>query len=361
MENSQPVVAKTVGTDAVKGLNCPFCGGMVPIPEGQIIVACPYCGQNATVSGERGVRRYQAPLRIDREQALERMRGFISGKIQVARDCARKAQITEVFLVHLPFWAVWARGVAYAFGQVQVGSGDNKRYEPREKKLVREMNWNLPACEVGEFGVRQISLENCPLEPFDAGALHRSGMVFEPVGSAEAALASAREHFEETIKSEIKMERTAQTFTRLVRPRLGLVYFPLWVVRYLYHGRAFSVVVDGFSGQVLYGKAPGSVGYRAAVLVGGMATGAVVAIDLPAFLLSLESSGSDDDGTGFVLVLFVVGLLIMYAAYRTFRHGEHYEYHRYGKPKGAGLTGALNLPGSPRALQQMVANLEKYT
>jgi hypothetical protein len=283
----------------------------------------------------------------------------------VARDCARQAKVSEVFLVHLPFWTVWARGVAYAFGQVRVGSGDNKRYEPREKKLVREMSWNLPACEVGEFGVRRISLENCPLEPFDAAALHRSGMVFEPVGSAEAALASARASFEETIQDELKMARTAQIFTRLVRPRLGLVYFPLWVVRYLYRGRAFSLVVDAFNGQVLYGKAPGSVGYRAAVLVGGMATGAVVAIDLPALLLAAGSSGSDDNSGLGALALFAAGLGILFYSYRTFRHAEHYEFHKYGKAKTSEALSAalnpLNLPGNQRTVGQIISALEKYS
>jgi hypothetical protein len=60
--------------------------------------------------------------------------------------------------MHLPFWAAWGRGVAWAFGQQQVGSGDKKRWEARERKFVRELSWNSPACEVGEFGVRQIGL-----------------------------------------------------------------------------------------------------------------------------------------------------------------------------------------------------------
>jgi len=356
--------------DAVKGLSCPRCGGMVPIPEGQAVVGCPYCDQRSTVSGERGVRRYQAPLRVEREQALGMLKGFLNGKFQVARDCARLAKVSEVFLVHLPFWAVWARGVAYAFGQVRVGSGDHQRWEAREKKLTREMTWNLPACEVGEFGVRQVALEGCALEPFDADELHRSGMVFEPVGSAQAALDSARSSFDETIRGEVEMARTAQVFTRLVRPRLGLVYYPLWVVRYLYHGRAFQVVVDGYSGEVLYGKAPGSVGYRAAVLVGGMAAGALLAVDVPALILASSNSSSDDNPFLFALVVFVIGLGLIYGAYRTFRYAEQYEYHRFGGQRfgkaksGKGMLGGalspLNLPGDLRQLQDVVSTIERY-
>lgn len=354
--------------DAIHGLTCPRCGGTVAIPEGQVIVACPYCEQRSVVStasgGDIGVRRYQAPLKISREQAEATFRQFISGKFQVARDAASQSTVSEIFLVHLPFWAVWGRAAAYAFGQVEVGSGDNKHYEAREKKAIREMNWNCPACEVGEFGVRQISLDGCTLNPFNAEELHRTGMVFEPVGSEQAAMEAARSSFEEKIKKELSMDRTSQIFTRVLRPRLGLLYYPLWVVRYLYRGRSFQVVVDGFDGKVLYGKAPGSVAYRAGVLIAGMAAGSIVTVDVPALILSLSSnshsSDSNDNVFIFALIAFVAGLGILYASYRTFRYGEHYEYHRFGAAKGAIANLPLNLPGNLREVNDIVKNLEKY-
>ena len=359
--------------DAVHGLSCPRCGGIVPVPEGQAIVACPYCDQRSVVAvspalpaapaaadqsadgggqSSTGVRRYQASVRINADAAVRELQNFLSGKFQVARDCARLAQVTEVFLVHLPFWGVWGRGVAYAFGQVQVGSGDNRRWEPREKKAVRELTWNAPACEVGEFGVRQVSLEGVPLEPFNPDALHRSGMVFEPVGSEENALEAARASFDQTIRGQVSMGRTSQIFTRLVRARLGLVYYPLWVLRYQYRARAFQVVVDGVTGQVLYGKAPGSVGYRAGVLIGGMAAGAVMTVDVPVVALAATAGTDEDFPIVIALGAFVLGLGIMFGAYRTFRYGEHYEYHRFGKSKSgsegvitqmAGVTGLKDL------------------
>ncbi len=369
---------------ALTGLGCPRCGGMVPIPEGQAIVICPYCDLRSVVStaadgpqagGEqaaerrRGVRRYQAPLRVRREDLMEPFRRFLSGRISVARDAAQKAQVSDVFLVHLPFWAAWGRGVAYAFGQQRVGSGDHKRYEPREKKVIKEMAWNGPACEVGEFGVRQIHLSGCPLEPFNAAQLHASGMVFEPVGSAEEALETARQSFEAEVKSAAELSRVSQLFTRILRPRLGLVYYPMWVIRYRYRGRSFQVVIDGVDGQVLYGKAPGSVFYRSAVLVGGMAAGAVTAVDVPALLLALMARSSSDDSEGLAvaaLAAFVVGLGLMGWAFRTYRYAEHYEYHRYKAPKkgqSGGLSMLANLPaeaGELRgAIEQLARSVEK--
>jgi len=102
------------------------------------------------------------------------------------------------------------------------------------------------------------------------------------------------------------------------------------VLRYLYRGRAFQVVVDGFSGKVLYGKAPGNTLYRAGVLVLGMAFGAFLAVTIPALILG---AGEGEGSFFFALGLFAVGLGIMYASYRAFRYGEQYEY-RHGARKG---------------------------
>ncbi|GAP07573.1 MAG TPA: hypothetical protein DEQ80_02445 [Anaerolinea thermolimosa] len=322
------------------GLTCPRCGGTVPVPEGQALVICPFCEMRSVVSGERGVRRYQVPLRVKREQALESLRQFLTRGVAIARDTLRRAEISEAFLVHIPFWAAWGQGVAWAFGQERVGSGENKRYVPREKRALSEVSWNEVACDVGEFGVRRISLEGRPLEPFNSDQLHYSGMVFEPVGSPERALESARKSFEEWVASRVKLSRTSQLFTRILGARLGLVYYPVWVLRYLYRGRAFQVVIDGFDGQVLYGKAPGNVLYRAAMLVGGMAVGAFVAVDVPALIVSLSD---DSDILGIALISLAAGIGLMVAGWQKFRYGEQVEYHRYkaNQESASGLGGDL--------------------
>jgi hypothetical protein len=186
------------------------------------------------------------------------------------------------------------------------------------------MTWNGAACDVGEFGVNQVPLSDGSLEPFTPEEMHNTGMVFEPAGSFGEAKSMAESQFENQVRRKASLDRLSQLFVRFFRRRYGLVYYPLWVLRYLYRGRAFQVVVDGATGRVLYGKAPGSTLYRAAVLVAGMALGAFVAIDVPALILS---QASDSDGAGgFAIVMFLVGLGIMGAAYRAFRHGEQFEY-----------------------------------
>jgi hypothetical protein len=312
---------------------------MIPIPEGQMIVVCPYCDLRSWVKGERGLQRYQAPQRTQREQAVQALKGFLKSHRAIAPDAASKSTLAEVFLAYIPFWTGWARVLSWVFGQKRVGSGDNKRYEAREVKVAQEMTWNGAACDVGEFGVESVPMTGQKLDPFDADALHDTGLVFEPVGSASEARSAAMREFEGMVQRNARLDRVSQTFTRFVRQRFGLVYYPLWVLRYLYKGRSFQVVVDGSSGKTLYGKAPGNTLYRAAMLVGGMAAGAIAAIDVSAILAYLAFAADSDDSLGLLGVAggaFLVGLGLMWAAYRKFRYGEQYEYRQHQSvPAGA--------------------------
>jgi DNA-directed RNA polymerase subunit RPC12/RpoP len=322
--------------ESIHGLNCPRCGGIVPLPEGQLLVKCPYCEQRSFVRGERGLRRYQVAQKVDREAARAGLQQFLSGHRAITPDAIKQARLTESFVAYLPFWVTWARVLGWVFGQEKVGSGDDARWEPREVKIAQEMNWNQAACDVGEFGVTDLPLTSQTFEPFDPEALHAAGLVFEPVGSASQAQASAEQDFAGRVRQVGKLDRVAQVFSRLANARHGLVYYPLWVLRYLYKGRAFQVVVDGHTGRVLYGKAPGSNLYRAAVLVGGMALGAFLAVDVSALAFYI---GVNLEGDAVLALLaggvaaLAAGFGLMGVAYRKFRYGEIFEYrgHQTGK------------------------------
>lgn len=337
--------------ETLQGLTCPNCGGVVPIPEGQLIVKCPYCDLRSFVRGERGLLRYQVPQRAGRDVATAAFQKFLTSNMAIARDAPRQARLSEAFLVYLPFWTVWARVAAWVFGEKKVGSGDDAHYEPREVRVVQDMTWNGAACDVGEFGVAQVPVVEQDLRPFDPDVLHGSGMVFEPVGSFSEARQEAHDRFEADVERKAGLDRLAQVFLRSLRRRYALVYHPLWVLRYLYRQRSFQVVVDGYSGKVLYGKAPGNTIYRAAVLVAGMAAGAFLAVDVPAGIL--YASSGDDDVFMFALGAFVLGLGLMFLAYRIFRHGEQYEYR-------SGASSVLAQLGNPFEVISQVKEVEKW-
>ena len=121
----------------------------------------------------------------------------------------------------------------------------------------------------------------------------------------------------------------------ILRRRLSLVYYPLWIGRYQYRNRSYQVVVDGVKGSVLYGKAPGNIFYRAAMLVGGMAAGTFLLVNGTAIAGFILANADDGDGFFLILLPIVIGLGLIAGGYRKFRYGEEVESIQQGAKKAA--------------------------
>ena len=313
--------------DVITGLACPNCSGALSVREGQRLVKCPYCGERSLVSGERGVGRYQVERKVDRDHATQAVRGFWSG-LNRAFDLPRRAQITEMFLAYVPYWRAQSQLAGWIFGEVQEGSGNTRHYSPREVQLMLPMDWTGAAGDVAEFGVDSIALAGTQFKAYDPDALHQEGMVFEPTGSETDARDNAQKDWELRARKQSNLDRVGQTVLHFLRRSLALVYYPLWVGRYSYRNRVYQVVVDGYSGKVLYGKAPGNIYYRALMLVGGTALGSFVLVDGLSLALSLLGSSDSHSGSGSLALLavpVVAGVGLMYGGYRLFRWGEEIE------------------------------------
>jgi hypothetical protein len=151
-------------------------------------------------------------------------------------------------------------------------------------------------------------------------------MVFEPTGSRTAADDQASQTWDKHARSRGGLDRISQAILRYLRRGLSLVYYPLWVARYTYRRRAYQVVVDGFTGRVLYGKAPGNIFYRALMLVAGTALGAFILVDGTALALVIVAGASDDDTLGLLLIPLAVGGALIAGGYKLFRWGEEIEH-----------------------------------
>ncbi|MBP7997745.1 MAG: hypothetical protein KA314_18915 [Chloroflexi bacterium] len=331
--------------EQTQGLTCPNCASVVPVPEGVRIIECPSCHLRSFVQGEQGVRRWQVARKVEREQAERAVKGFFTG-INKAADLKRKAEIKEMFLAYLPYWRVAAMVAGWMFGRVKSGK-DNTR--PVEVEIMEEMHWNDAAADVSEFGVHQVSLSKTDLLPYDSDQLHAEGMVFEPAESPTDALEEARQHFEHRGRNKRSLARKFFEKFHVLRQQLALVYYPLWVARYEYRGRNYQVVVDGVKGSVLYGKAPGNIFYRAAMLVGGMALGNLILVNGTVIAARLfVFVDSDEDGTFLLLCApAVIGLGLIAAAYQAFRYGEEVESRQKGAEKAVGVGSRATTDNSP--------------
>jgi hypothetical protein len=266
-------------------------------------------------------------------------------------DLSRQAQVTEVFLVYLPYWRALAQSAGWFFGQKRVGSGKEERYEPREVQILENMEWTGAAGDVAEFGVESVRMEGAQLAAYAPEALHADGLVFEPTGSETEAQERARRIWSNRALTKASLNRVGQAFLRFLRHTLALVYYPLWVARYTYRQRAYQVVVDGASGQVLYGKAPGNIYFRALMLLGGTALGSFVVVDGLALALAIlgNSNSSHGDSSLWLLAIpLVAGAALIGGGYRLFRWGEEVETR---------IKGEVEAPTSPSSSAGDVVNV----
>jgi hypothetical protein len=306
-----------------KGLTCPACAHTVPVPEGARLVTCPSCQQRLFVQGDRGVRRWQLRRVVTRDQAQQTVTGFFNG-MNKASDLKRKAEIKELFLVYLPFWRVMASVAGWRLGRVR---RDKDSTKPVEVEILEEMQWNDAAVDVSEFGVNRVPIAGKNFEPFDQDRLSSEGMIFEATESSTDAAGEAAAYFLQVARDKKSLSTTYLEKFHLLRQKLSLVYYPLWVARYQYRNRNYQVVVDGLNNKILYGKAPGNVLYRAGALVLGMAVGNLLLVHGTALAVQvLAYSDSHDDGLAFLVVPPILGILAMIKGYRSFRFGEEVEY-----------------------------------
>ncbi|MFO7678890.1 MAG: hypothetical protein R6X34_02465 [Chloroflexota bacterium] len=307
--------------DKTTGLTCPECSGVVPLKEGDRIVACPFCGIQALVQGDQGVRRWQVMRRVEREAALASVQKFYGG-VKKARDLKKEARVSDMFLIYLPYWRVQADVAGWRFGRKKVDKDETK---PVEAEILEQMHWNDAALEVSEYGVHRVTLSKDLLEPYDSQALHAEALVFEPTESHTDALDEAHAYFLQQARGKQSLQTTYFEKFHFLHEHLSIVYYPLWVVRYDYRQRHYQVVVDGVSGDVLYGKAPGNIFYRAAALVAGLAAGNFILVDGTLAMAMAFADSSDSDGGWIVLAPIAIGFGLIFAGYRAFRYGEEVE------------------------------------
>lgn len=345
--------------DKSTGLTCPSCAGVVPVPEGARVVQCPFCEMRSLVAGDQGVRRWQVARRVEREKALEQVQRFFSG-LNRARDLKKEARIREMFLVYLPYWRVQALVAGWMLGRERK---DKDSTRPVEIRIQEEMLWNDAATDVAEFGVHRVPLDGLDLEPYDEDTLHLEGMIFEPSESPTDAMHEAEQHFLYRARSKKSLTQKFYEKIHILRPLFSVVYYPLWVARYEYKQRNYQVVVDGVNAKVLYGKAPGNIFYRAAMLVAGMALGNLSLVNGTILTAMFLSESSDDDSALVILAPIALGIFLIIAGYRAFRYGEEVE-ERPGEAKKARLAGdkQFNFDGGNLLEQGMkiMREIEKY-
>jgi len=297
-------------------LECQTCGGALALAEGERIVACRSCGGESLVLRPEAVPRYTVEGGVARERAAEIAQAALR-RPGVPGRLRRGARFEGVSLCYVPFYEAAAvrLGTVHMRERVKpplprLAEGEESGatldgwlqapgVEREDTKVVLQDILRIgPACRLPELGVERIRLaesrragEPVPLSPLDPVALQSRAILFAP------SLPAAR-FLEETTWRLAGTEDA----TRYVEPRVKLLYYPVWRLRYRHLGRSYELAVDGVTGELLRGTAPREPAAAAAAAAAGLLLAALGAGRLlrglagvggagPLFLLLLLAGG----------------------------------------------------------------------
>jgi len=225
------------------------------------LLQCAYCGHRF-LDEYRGDAASYAPVgRLGRRRALSVLRRALS-QVSVKGHVVEQAQ-----RLHLPFWDVQAKLVGWQRyrrrlpATVNASSGLPEVVEPsqvemKEETFGRNVSYSTAACDPREYGLTGISgrARFLSLRPFQLDRVPPDETVCAVLKPASVVLRQARlYHAARSVPRDAR--RPAQR-VMLIRPRIRLIYYPVWRLRYRSMGRPFEAIVDGLQPHILKGSYP---------------------------------------------------------------------------------------------------------
>ena len=318
------------------GLSCPACGGAISVDEGENTVPCQYCGSMLFIEGDKGVSTIAFRNKVVRQNAVAAAQAWWARGLK-ARDLKRVGKVTEVYPIYLPFWRALTRVAGWVCGYEERRHTDKDgkvtvERIPKEVMVLQDYNFSEISCDPGDLGIR--TLKNFSGETSFAD--FEMIPTFEATTSKDDAVVHASNDALSRARASARVPHV--TFERLhVLPkRLSMVYYPVWVVRYNYRDRMYMTTVDGVTGHVMSGRAPGDPLFQSLAVTGGTSLGGIIAA--AGIIFSGESAEIAIGG-------LAIGAAILYVTYRFFRHGSEIVEGEF-KEKKASTKDALKDIGS---------------
>lgn len=312
----------------LKGITCPSCSGELELREGVKSFNCKYCGTLLVTKGIDGVVKFYVPNKLQRNIAIQNAFNWLGHGLSKAKGLKSNSTVDDAFLVFIPYWRVRADVIGWVFGKERrtetINGSTREYYVDVEKKILQTYDRTYAACDVAELGVRRVSLAGEEMKPVSFDELQTEGMLFNIVSSQEDITKTAEQQFVDEAVSSASVDEVTFQHNDLVRPSVNIVYYPLWVVRYVYQKKTYQVVVDGAEGKICYGKAPGNNLYRAVTGIYGTAFGTFMITFFAAFGI-VGGSSSGKIAIVIYIICVVLGIAAIRWAWKKFRYGGEIE------------------------------------
>lgn len=258
--------------------------------------------------------------KITKGVADRTIREWFGKDIVKAPDLRENVSMTEIYMLHIPFWRYIAQGKAIACGYSEYTEQTGNVLRNNYKQLIdEEFIWTECACDTGKHGVEKLWLDPGGEVPFDYGKV----AAMMPEGSAIDANKVGRAKIIEMIDNASAKRIQTLTLERsfLIPKVFEIVYAPIWIAHYEYQGGNFTVLLDAVNGKVLGGTAPINMTARLRMMILSLAAGGIM---IGTSLAMLIHAGSHPISELFQVILFLLGIALTMAAYPAFKNGRTY-------------------------------------
>jgi hypothetical protein len=312
--------------DLTVGLNCPACGGAVTTQEGEGVVNCKYCGSTLLIEGDKGVSTIAFKNKMDRGRVIQASETWWRRGLK-ARDLKKVGKVTEVYPIYIPFWSTMTRIAGWVCGYEERTRSDGKHTYtekvPKEVMVLEEYHYSNIACDPGDLGIR--SLKNFSGEK----TLEDFLMIptFETTSSSDDARKQAETEAVAYARKKANVPHITFESIQAIPRGMSIIYYPIWVVRYSYRERMYMTSVDGVSGEVLSGRAPGDPLYQSLAITLGSSLGGIASA--AGLLIGMEAESGYP-----VIIGLAFGIGMFYFAYRFFRSGSEIVEGEFSGKKG---------------------------
>ena len=266
--------AGRVATEA-KNFECRGCGASMNYDAKARSLKCPFCGSVDLVEEPgRGVLapEFVVPFSLDRNQAEDRLRGWMGSSFWHPGDLRASAQLTELKPVYVPFWLFTTRVETHWTADTsETPAGSRADWYPLAGQDERDYQdlW-VPAgggLDPGElFAILpfdpsaavapdRVDLVNVTVEQFSISRRYARPLAQGRIEAMEAqAVAAGVPGNSRNVRVNVLMHGASS------RPALA----PIYVMAYRYRDRVFRFVINGQTGAST-GTAPFSTAKAAGI------------------------------------------------------------------------------------------------
>lgn len=310
----------------IKPIICPRCGGDTNFQSGVISFRCERCGTRLAVSGELPVPHYYVEPKLTRLQGINAMRQIFDDP-DTAAALSTSALLSSTTLIYIPLLEMHGLRVGIMTMGKQFETKVTYYVQTKDTRetsvCINDFYQALPIAVIPNLGIEELTLNisdwnkkeglgSAKVLPANMIELKKSGYVLEPTGSIQNKI----DAFEKQLQAYLPLT----SGMKIIEKRYRILYYPVYLGKYLYKGCTYPIVVSAISGEVLYAIAPQKdTGRPLAALIPAFITSLIVAPILKnittvpefpfkdVFLMILYSSGQASI-FGLIFILFMLGV-----------------------------------------------------